>query len=61
MADARRLDFHQNLAGLRSLEIKFDNLQWLLGLECNRGFRLHRKMAPSGALIARRSGDALEK
>ena len=46
MANAGRLDLHQHLAGLRSLQIKLHNLKRLLRLERDGGACLHRPFLP---------------
>ena len=37
VADARRHDLDQNLAGFKTFEVHLDDLQRLLGLECDCG------------------------
>ena len=42
MANPRRHDLDQHLAGARPLQVDLDNLQRALGFECNGGTALHR-------------------
>ena len=42
VTDAGRLDLDQNFAGLRTIQVEFDNLQRLLRLERDCGARLHQ-------------------
>ena len=44
MANSRRLDLDQDLAGLGALQIQLDDLKWLLGLERNSGTCLHLRL-----------------
>ena len=46
VANARRLDLDQHLAGLRTLQIKLDDLKRLLRLERDGGACLHLPFLP---------------
>ena len=44
VTDPRRLDLDQHFAGLRPVEIDFDDLERLLGFECDSSTRLHSRL-----------------